>query len=51
MSDMAMIASGVLMACLGALWLLGKAELFGRLAVIGFVLGSLATLSVFVMFS
>ncbi|RLK60015.1 hypothetical protein [Actinokineospora cianjurensis] len=49
MSDLGMIAFGVLVVCLGALWLLGKAELFGRLAVTGFVLGSLATLSLFVM--
>ncbi|WP_018683408.1 hypothetical protein [Actinokineospora enzanensis] len=51
MSDLAMIAFGVLVACLGVLWLLGRAELFGRLAVTGFVLGSLATLSLFVLVS
>ncbi|GAA3024777.1 hypothetical protein [Actinokineospora globicatena] len=49
MSDLAMIAFGVLFACLGALWLLGRAELFGQLAVTGFVLGSLATVSLFVL--
>ncbi|PPK65919.1 hypothetical protein V5P93_000188 [Actinokineospora auranticolor] len=51
MDNLGLIAFGVLVSCLGVLWLIGRAELFGRLAVTGFVLGSLSTLSVFLMMS
>lgn len=47
--QLGLIAFGVLIACLGTLWLLGRAELVGHLAVTGFVLGSLSTASVYVM--
>jgi hypothetical protein len=43
------IALGVLVCCLGVLWLLGRTRVLGPLAVTGFVLGSLATASLFVM--
>ncbi len=49
MSDSGLIAFGVLVACLGVLWMLGRAELFGRLAVTGFLLGALATASVYTL--
>lgn len=44
------IALTVLAASLITMWLLGKAKLVGSLTLVGFVLGSLATASAFVLF-
>ncbi|MGQ0839678.1 hypothetical protein [Actinokineospora sp.] len=43
------IAFAVLIACLGIMSLLGKARLFGPLAVAGFVLGAISAASLFVL--
>ena len=38
-------AVGVLLASLAAVWLLSRTKLIGTMAVVGFVLGTLATVS------
>jgi hypothetical protein len=43
------VALAVLIASLITMWLLGKAKLVGSLTLVGFVLGSLATASAFVL--
>ncbi|HET9142672.1 hypothetical protein [Actinophytocola sp.] len=49
MQSLSSIAFAVLLSCLVITWLLGRAKVFGTLTVAGFVLGSLATASVFVL--
>ena len=44
-------AIGVLLASLVAVWLLSKTKLVGTMAVAGFVLGALATVSMVVLVS
>jgi|SoiMethySBSTD1v2_1073268.scaffolds.fasta_scaffold4537534_1 hypothetical protein len=43
------IAFTVLLSCLAITWLLGRTKVVGSLTVAGFVLGSLATVAVFVL--
>lgn len=42
-------AIGVLLASLAAVWLLSRTKLIGAMAVAGFVLGALATVSMVVL--
>jgi hypothetical protein len=42
-------AVGVLLASLAVVWMLSRAKLIGTMAVIGFVLGTLATVSMVVL--
>jgi hypothetical protein len=44
------VAAAVLVVSLVVVWLLGRANAFGPLTAVGFVLGIAATSSVFVLF-
>jgi hypothetical protein len=49
MSNPTAVATAVLLSCLVLIAILGRAKVFGTVAVTGFVLGSLATASLFVL--
>jgi hypothetical protein len=49
MSDISSVAFVVLLACLAITWLLSRTKLLGTLALAGFLLGAVATASLFVL--